>query len=99
MAENTHPGGNGAVPIGVPAGQAVDAPKSKSRKSRVQVRHLSRNIRQLIVQNFAATGCSEEVAREFHVPARTVTDAVLLEFIRKPIDSERRLNFGNKRQA
>lgn len=73
-------------------------------RNRAKARHLSQIVRQVILDEFAATRSTEDVAESLRLPARTVSDVVLLELMRvtrKPAESERRLNFGaaDKRRA
>lgn len=73
--------------------QATEPAPQKTRKhgARLSPRKLSPLTRQLIVDEFCATGDMDEVAKAYRVPVRTV-DSILHWFsLRKPPGSERRM--------
>jgi hypothetical protein len=55
-------------------------------RSRVKPRHLSRILRQSIVDQFAACQSSEDVAEALGIPVRTVTDVLLLHRNPRPLE-------------
>lgn len=82
--------------------ESVEPKGHGTGRSRTKARHLSQIVRQVIVDQFAATKSTEDVAETLRIPARTVCDVILLDLmrsVRKPMESERRLDFGAKRQA
>lgn len=60
-------------------------PKKPIGRARVKPRHLSRIVRQAIIEQFQIRQSSEDVAEELGLPVRTVTDVLLLHDMRKPI--------------
>jgi len=63
--------------------QPVPISEKRTGKSWVKPRHLSRLTRQLILDQFAACQSSEDVAEAFRLPARTVSDVLSYEAMRR----------------
>lgn len=64
--------------------ESVDsAPGKRAGKVRVKPRHLSKILRQCILDRFEACHSTEDVAEEMRLPVRTVTDVVLAALIRR----------------
>ena len=54
---------------------------------RIKPRHLSRVVRQTIIDQFQVRQSSEDVAEEMGLPVRTVTDVLLLHELRRERES------------
>lgn len=78
--------------------QVTDDNGPKQGRARVKPGQLSLILRQVIVDRFAACHSTEDIAEELRIPVRTVTDVVLAEALRKPIQPERG-PFGLRRVA
>lgn len=88
---------------------AVSKPFSrKHSRSRITARHLSQHMRQSTAEQFFAMRSVEAVADAVELPTRTVSDCVHLDLhrrllqienMRRPMASEGRLDFGDKRRA
>ncbi len=74
--------------------QTAETVQRKKGRARVKARQLSRIIRQVIVDQFSATHSTEDIAEELGIPARTVTDVVIAELMRRQPQPER----GNRMQ-
>ena len=81
--------------------QAVETatPKTGKSRERVKARHLSPLLRQVILDRFAATMSSEDVAEELRIPARTVTDVVVAAMVRRGPARETNAAFAVRRSA
>jgi hypothetical protein len=69
--------------------QAVDTAGRRAGKARVKPRHLSTILRQVIVDQFRACHSTEDIAEDLKIPARTVSDVLLAEALRRPLQPER----------
>ncbi len=69
--------------------QPTENTKPKTGKVRIKPRQLSQILRQVIIDRFRACHSTEDIAEELRIPARTVTDVVLAEALRRPPQPER----------
>lgn len=72
------------LPNQSPNPQAIEPAANGAGRARVKPRQLSPILRQVIVDRFAACHSTEDIAEELRIPARTVTDVVLVAALRKP---------------
>lgn len=82
------------TPQPAPNGQAADSTghKVRSRGARISPRKLSVLTRQLILDEFVATGDIDEVAKAYRLPVRTIDSVLHWHSLRRQPQSERGLS-------
>jgi len=63
--------------------QPVENTSRVPGRVRVKPRQLSPLLKQIIVERFRAVHSSEDIAEELRIPARTVSDVLLVEALRR----------------